>query len=140
MKFLLDTNVVSEWVKPRPDTGVVRWLHEADEDELYLSAVMLAELHHGVERLEAGKRRRQLEAWIREDLTERFAGRVLPVEERVAEAWGRAMARCERAGKRMGVMDGFLAATAEVHEMTLVTRDLAAFSEWLPHLINPWKL
>ena len=139
MKYLLDTNVVSEWVKPRRDAGVARWLHEADEDELYLSVVTLAELQYGVERLGAGKRRDQLETWIREELTERFAGRVLAVEKRVADAWGKTMARCERAGKRMGVMDGFLAATAQVHELTLVTRDVAAFSEWLPDIFNPWE-
>ena len=140
MSFLLDTNVVSEWVKPRPDEGVARWLHETDEDEMYLSAVSLAELQYGVERLVAGKRRHQLEAWIREELIERFAGRMLPVEERVAEAWGKTMARSERAGKRLGVMDGFLAATAEVHNLTLVTRDVAAFSEWVVDVFNPWEL
>lgn len=140
MKWLLDTNVVSEWVKPRPDTGVIRWLEAADEDELFLSVVTLAELWHGVERLDGGKRKALLQRWLRDDLTERFEGRILSFEERIAEAWGRLMAKSEAAGRRFSVMDGFLAATAEVHELTLVTRDVEGFSGLFGDVYNPWEL
>jgi predicted nucleic acid-binding protein len=80
MNFLLDTNVVSEWKKPRPDTGVVRWLSEIDEDSVFLSVVTFAELRHGIERLPAGKRRKQLDEWLRGDLPLRFEQRILPVD------------------------------------------------------------
>jgi predicted nucleic acid-binding protein len=139
VKYLLDTNVISEWVTPRPDLGVVQWLHEVDEDELFLSAVTLAELHYGVERLKNGDRKAQLEKWLNEDLAERFEGRVLGVGEGVAASWGRIMATSEARGKRLGIVDGFLAATAEVHGLVVVTRDVKAFREFVSDIYNPWE-
>jgi len=139
VRYLLDTNVVSEWVKPRPDVGVVNWLHEADEDELFLSAVTIAELRYGIERLRNGSRKAQLEEWLAGDLAERFQGRILAVEDRVAEIWGRIMVRSETQGKRLGIMDGFLAATAEAHELVVVTRDVRAFQGFVPDTYNPWE-
>ncbi|MBV9727571.1 MAG: PIN domain-containing protein, partial [Gammaproteobacteria bacterium] len=68
MSFLLDTNVVSEWTKPRPNSGVITWLEQADEDRVFLSVATLAELRHGIERLSAGARRKQLDGWLRDEL------------------------------------------------------------------------
>jgi predicted nucleic acid-binding protein len=138
VSFLLDTNVVSEWVKPRPNPGVVTWLAGAEEDQTFLSAVTLAELHYGAERIPDGRRRKQLEGWLRNDVPERFAGRILPIDERVAEAWGTLMARREAAGRPLGVVDGFIAATATVHGLTLVTRNTTDFAPSLRGLLNPW--
>jgi hypothetical protein len=118
---------------------VVNWLHEADEDELFLSAVTIAELRYGIERLRNGSRKAQLEEWLAGDLAERFQGRILAVEDRVAEIWGRIMVRSETQGKRLGIMDGFLAATAEAHELVVVTRDVRAFQGFVPDTYNPWE-
>ena len=81
--WLIDTNIVSEWVKPRPDAGIVSWLDAADEDRIFLSVVSLAEIHFGVERLAAGRRRDRLDLWLRDELAARFEGRVVPVNEQV---------------------------------------------------------
>lgn len=139
MSFLLDTNVVSEWVKPQPNEGVVRWLYEADEDFLFLSVITLAELRFGVERLTPGARRSRLDGWIREELTERFEGRILPVDQGVAEVWGRMQADSAAQGRRMSQMDCFLAATAKIHGLTLVTRNREDFSGFAEELVNPWS-
>jgi len=139
MSFLLDTNVISEWVKPRPDPRVVSWLDEVDEDRVFLSVVTLGELRYGVERLPAGGRRQRLDAWVRHELPLRFEGRVLPVDAIVADAWGIIVAQRERAGRGMSAMDGLIAATAEAHELTLVTRDAADFESAVTMLFNPWK-
>jgi predicted nucleic acid-binding protein len=138
MSFLLDTNVVSEWVRPRPDQGVLSWLADADEDRVYLSVMTLAELRFGVDRLATGKRRARLDAWLREELPLRFEGRLLPIDRDVADAWGRIMARGEQTGRRMSVADAFVAATAEVHGLTLVTRNVADFEPALKAIVNPW--
>jgi len=138
MSFLLDTNAVSEWVKPRPDPGLIRWMEETDEDRIFLSTISIAELSLGVERLPAGKRRNQLERWLHDDLMLRFEGRILPVNIQVAEAWGRVVSRSESIGHPMNSMDGFLAATAEVHQLTLVTRNVSDFS-LLKSVTNPWS-
>ena len=138
MSFLLDTNVVSEWVKRQPDPGVVAWLAETDEDRVFLSVITLAELRHGVERLPVGARRRRLDTWLRDELALRFEGRVLPVDEQVADRWGEVVARSEAAGRPIGVMDAFIAATANVHALRLVTRNEADFECAVEALINPW--
>jgi predicted nucleic acid-binding protein len=139
VSFLLDTNVLSEWVKPRPNAGVVAWLAEADEDRVFVSVVTLAELRHGIERLPPGRRRSRLDAWLRDELPLRFEGRLLPVDDAVAEGWGKLVARREAMGRPIGVMDAFIAATAELHSLTLVTRNLADFKSSVRSAMNPWS-
>ena len=138
MNFLLDTNVVSEWTKPQPNRGVVEWLASADEDRLFLSVVTLAELRHGVERLPSGRKKTQLRAWLETDLTTRFEGRIATVDEAVADAWGKLLATADAAGKPLGAMDGFVAATAAVHKMALVTRNATHFAALSLETLNPW--
>ncbi len=138
MSFLLDTNVVSEWVKPRPDPGVVAWLSGADEDRLYLSVMTLAELRRGVERMADGARRKRLDTWLSHDLALRFEERILPIADSVADAWGKITARHEAAGTPIGVVDALIAATAEVHSLTLVTRNMSDFKMSVKTVINPW--
>ena len=137
MNFLLDTNAVSEWVKPRPNPGLIRWMEAADEDRLFLSVVTLADLHYGVERMPAGMRRTRVERWLRLEVPLRFEKRVLPVSEEIAVVWGRAVALSESAGRPMSVMDAFLAATAQVHDLTLVTRNVDHFRV-LKAVLSPW--
>ncbi|MGA8686862.1 MAG: type II toxin-antitoxin system VapC family toxin [Candidatus Sulfotelmatobacter sp.] len=137
MSFLLDTNAVSEWVKPRPNPGLIGWMESTDEDRVFISVVTLAELRYGVERLAAGARRRRLEEWLGRELPVRFEGRMLPVDADVAEAWGKTVSRSEAMGRPIGAMDAFLAATAEVHQLTLVTRDVSDFKV-LKTVMSPW--
>jgi len=138
MNFLLDTNAVSEWVKPRPNPGLIHWIESADEDRVFLSVISLAELRYGVERMPGGARRGRLEQWLRNELPLRFEGRILSVDPNVAEAWGKTVSRSEAMGRPIGVMDAFLAATAEVHRLTLVTRNASDFTT-LKTVLNPWS-
>lgn len=137
MSFLLDTNLVSEWVKPRPNPGVVAWLSSADEDRTFLSVVTLAELRHAVERLGSGARQRRLDQWLSVELPLRFDGRILLIDPVVADGWGRVMARVRDAGRAIGVMDAFIAATALAHDLTLATRNIGDF-DGVVRLVNPW--
>lgn len=138
MSFLLDTNVVSEWVTTRPNPGVIRWLADADEDRVFVSVVTLAELRYGIERLANSRRRKRLDEWLREDLPQRFEGRILPVDHAIADAWGSVVARRDTAGRPIGVIDAFIAATAEVHGLTIVTRNTSDFDPSSNSLLNPW--
>ena len=139
MRYLLDTNVVSEWVRPRPEPRVVRFLADVDEDRVFISVLTLGELRFGIERLPAGARRQRLDEWVRDQLPQRFEGRVLPVDLAVAETWGTILARREKAGKTIGTVDGLLAATAVVHGLTLVTRNVSDFQSSVSTLLDPWK-
>jgi toxin FitB len=135
--FLLDTNVISEWVKPRPNPVVVRWLADADEDRVFMSVASFAEIRHGIERLSDGQRRELLTAWLADELPARFEGRVLAIDRRVAETWGVVLARGQRAGVVVGAMDGFFAATAEAHGLTLVTLNVRDFAKLGVPLLDP---
>ncbi|MFZ0814855.1 MAG: type II toxin-antitoxin system VapC family toxin [Candidatus Sulfotelmatobacter sp.] len=137
MSFLLDTNVVSEWLKPSPNAGLMQWTDSADEDRIFLSVISLAELRYGIQRMASGKRQRRLEEWLHHELPIRFEGRILPIDPPVADACGRIVRRSEILGRPIEAMDAFLAATAEVHRLTLVTRNISDFVV-LKHLLNPW--
>lgn len=139
MSWLVDTNVVSEWVRPRPNPAVVAWLGQVDEDEVFMTVVSFAELRRGVALLDSPVRRQQLNRWIDEDLTDRFHRRILTVDLAVAEAWGRITADASRAGRPAGAMDAFFAATAQVHDLTLATRNVRDFAHLGVPLFNPWE-
>lgn len=139
MTWLLDTNVVSEWVKPQPDPGVVRWLMEADEDRVFISVVTFAELRYGIDRMPAGARRHRLEHWLTEELLDRFDGRILGVDTVVSDRWGRLLALAERKGRPIGPMDACLAAIAACHGLTLVTRNGRDFTIADVPLLDPWE-
>jgi len=138
VSFLLDTNVLSESSKPQPDDAVRTWLHSVDEDMLFVSAITLAELRFGIERLAPGARRNSLELWLRESLIERLGLRLLVVDSAIAAEWGTLQAQTQARGRRMNTMDCFLAATARVHQLIMVTRDVDHFSSVGCELFNPW--
>jgi toxin FitB len=137
MNFLVDTDAISEWVKPRPNPGLVAWMESTDEDRIFISVVSFAELRCAVERMAAGRRRSRLEQWLQHELPMRFESRILPVNTSVAEAWGRTVARSEAAGRPMEAVAAFLAATAESHQLTLVTRNVSDFP-LVETILNPW--
>jgi predicted nucleic acid-binding protein len=139
VSFLLDTNVVFEWTKPSPNPGVIEWLAQVDEDEVFLSVVTFAELRHGIERLPAGARRRRLDEWLRSELPLRFEGRIALIDGAVADEWGRLVARQEARGRPIQAMDGLIAATAQVHALTLVTRNAKDFQVSVKSVLNPWR-
>jgi toxin FitB len=136
--FLLDTNVISELIRPRPDAKVADWISSTDENLLSLSVLTFGEIRKGIATLPAAARRTRLEAWLDHDLALRFAGRILPVDQPVADRWGRLSA--EVASKRMvlPVVDGLLAATALHHNLTLVTRNSRDIELTSVPFFNPW--
>lgn len=138
MSYLLDTNVVSEWTRPRPDPKVITWLAEVDEDRVFLSVIAFAEIERGITLLAPGKKRDRLAAWLAGDLQDRFAGRLLDVTPAVAHEWGALSAQAQRRGTPVGVLDAFVAAIARVHGLTLVTRNDVDFKSVDVAVFNPW--
>jgi hypothetical protein len=137
--YLLDTCVLSELAKPRPDAGVLGWLEEADEGRLYLSVVTLGELEKGIARLPASARRRRIERWVRQDLAARFEGRILDVDRAVAERWGSISGAAEARGAPLPVIDAFIAASAQAHGLEVVTRNTADLERCGARCVNPWR-
>ena len=140
MKYLLDTCVVSELVRPRPVEAVVAWINDQQEEHLYLSVLTLGELRKGIESLSDHRKRIRLENWLDRDLKLRFAGRWLAVDDETAERWGAISARTAGRGTTIPVIDGLLAATALIHGMTLVTRNSDHVRETGVVFLDPWAI
>ncbi|WP_374310894.1 type II toxin-antitoxin system VapC family toxin [Dongia sp.] len=123
MRYLLDTNIISNLVKPAPSPTLVAWMSEREDQELYISALTIAEIRRGVLEKPAGKRRDELERWFsgRQGPQPLFAGRVLPFDEAAALIWGRLMAAGQTKGKPRSALDMMIAAIAEANACTLVT-------------------
>ena len=139
MRYLLDTCVVSEMVKPKPNPGVIGWMETAEELSLYLSVVSFGELQKGVSKLKESRRRKNLQIWVDEELTGRFAGRVLDIDRAVASRWGELSGNAERIGKKIPVLDGLLAATALEGGLTVVTENVRHFHATECSIFNPWQ-
>ena len=137
-RFLLDTNVPSELNKQKPNAGVVKWIGMANEDDLFLSVVSIAEISRGVERLAGGRRQALLRTWMNE-LAARFGGRTLPVSTDVAIESGCLEALAMRQGRPLEFADALVAATARIHDLTLVTRNVADFAGLPVEVHNPWS-
>lgn len=139
MRYLLDTCVISELVRPKPEKPVVDWIHGQQEEHLYLSVMTLGEIRKGIERLADNRKRIRLGTWLDRDLKLRFTGRWLSVDNETAERWGLITADLLKRGIQVPVIDGLIAATALVHGMTLVTRNTRDVQETGVLFLNPWK-
>lgn len=137
--FLLDTNVISEITRPRPDPGVVKWIESTDESILYLSVLTVGEIRKGISLLSDGRRRVSLESWLNHDLMLRFSGRILPIDLEIADRWGRISGSEAARRSPIPVIDCLLAATAIHYNLTLVSRDEAYSSIEGVGLLNPWR-
>ena len=137
--FLLDTNIISELVKPQPEPNVTGWVENTDESLLYLSVLTLGEIRRGIAALPQSRRRVNLEAWLDKDLRARFEGRILVIDQEVADRWGLLTAAARNSGIVLPVIDGLLAATALEHNLTLVTRDTGQIPSMGVAVFNPWE-
>jgi toxin FitB len=136
--FLLDTNVISELVRPSPEKKVMDWIEATDENLLYLSVLTLGEIRKGTSSLRDSSKRVTLDAWLDSDLSLRFAGRVLAIDRAVADRWGRLAAQAPKQ-LPLPVIDGLLAATALHHDLTFATRNVRYLATTGVPLFNPWE-
>lgn len=138
MRFLLDTNVLSEPARPQPEPSVLEWMRAQSSLDLAISVLTLGEIEKGITLLPSGRRRSALESWLASDLPRQFTGRVLAVDTDVALTWGRLSAEGRRVGRELPVIDGLLLATAAVHGLTLVTRNEGDCRNRGIPVFNPW--
>ncbi len=137
MKFLLDTCVLSELVKPNPDANVLSWINAQVENNLFISSFTLAELLKGIEKLQDSKRKAALTAWVNQ-IREEMADRILPFDHLTAEYWANLCATSEKNGKTLSAFDSLIASTAIEHGLIIVTRNIRDFESVPAMLINPW--
>ena len=137
MSYLIDTNIISEIRKGRRcDVNVARWYEAIEDASLYLSVMVIGEIRKGIEKLRPknATQANMIEDWL-EEVAKAFGDRILPIDGAVANEWGRLTAI-----RPLPVIDGLLAATAKVHRMTLVTRNIADIADLGVHVINPFTV
>jgi toxin FitB len=136
--IIVDTNVISETLKPSRSQVVVNWLDEQIIETLYLTATSLSELWLGIETLPAGKRKEALRVDVNALVANFFANRILPFDREAALTYGVLVAASRSAGRAVSVSDGQIGAIASVHSFTVATRDTAPFVALGVPTINPW--
>jgi predicted nucleic acid-binding protein len=138
VNYILDTNVISELVAPRPNPKVIAWIQSIDPHQVFLSVIAIGELKKGIEKMPDSGRKEILGQWLREDLLVRFENRLLSINTETMLVWGKLIAQLEATGHPMSAIDSLLAATAAQWQFTLVTRNTAHFDNTGIPLLNPW--
>ena len=138
-QYLLDTCVLSEFVKPKPERKVLDWLNSVDPESVFLSAVTIGEIQFGISNRPPSNRRTELEVWLNEALPRQFGGRVLALDAATFVTWGKMTAEQKRKGETQSVMDSLIAAVALGQKMVLVTRNVGDFKVTGLSVFNPWE-
>ncbi len=138
MAFLLDTNIISETVRPRPAPPVLGWLEAQRPDDLYLASQTIGELIRGARKVREVARRARFEHWIAMELTAQFEGRILPFDSGAAKIWGALMGDGDRTGRTPSAADAQIAAVAMQAGLVVVTRNVRDFEVFDVRLLNPW--
>jgi len=139
LKYLLDTCMISELIRPIPSAKVTGWIYSHEEQDFFLSVITLGEIKKGISKLADGKKKMQLQSWLADELMERFNGRVLGVTTEVALLWGGILGDSEKKGKTIPVVDALIAATAITNGLTLVTRNTSDMTASGAVLFDPWE-
>lgn len=139
MKYLLDTCLISELIKPTPNKKVIKWLNDIPSTALFLSAITIGEIRKGLTKLPSSKKKETLTAWLNTLLRD-YKERIFSIDLIVAENWGIIQGNAEKAGMPMSSIDSLIAATAHTHNLTLITRNEDDFVPSQISILNPWNL
>lgn len=139
MPFLLDTNIVSETVKLKPEPRVLKWLERQSPSELFLASLTIGELVRGAFKVKEKARRERFTKWIEEDLSQQFENRILAFDHVAARVWGQLMGEGDRKGKTPSAADTQIAAIAIDRDLTLVTRNVRDFEHFDLDILNLWE-
>ncbi len=138
MNHLLDTCILAEYKKLKPERKVIDWLERQTDDVLFLSVLTIGELEKGIAKMPTSKRRTDLEGFV-QTLLVRFDRRLLNLDTAILRRWGTMIGILETTGRVVPVIDSLMAATALEHDLTIVTRNEADFAETGVKVFNPWK-
>lgn len=138
--ILLDTDVVSEPLRPEPETRIIDWIDAQQLETLHLSAITVAEMRSGIAQLREGRRRARIQDNLEQRQLPLFEGRVLSFDLQCSAAYARIVANARHRGRPISVADAYIAATAATHGLTVATRDERPFTEAGLKVINPWRM
>jgi len=139
VNYLLDTCVLSEYTRRKPEEKVIEWIDSRQDDELFISVITFGEIQRGIDKLPESRRRTDLVTWMNEDLVTRFANHIVPIDLETMLLWGNLIARMDATGTPMSLMDSLIASSAIRHNLVVVTRNESDFAASAVRLVNPWK-
>ena len=141
MKYLLDTNIISEFVSKKPNHKVVDYINSLDENNIYLSVITIGEIHFGIEKLDKEKQEKKIDMlsnWLNNDLMQRFEGRILDIDIDIMLKWGEINAQLQKIGKPMPIMDSLIASSCLAKDFVLITRNEKDFYNFEIEMVNPF--
>ena len=141
MKYLLDTNIISEFVSKKPSQKVLDYINSLDENDIYLSVITIGEIRFGIEKLDKENQKKKIKMlsdWLENDLIQRFNGRILDVDLEIMLKWGEVNAQLQKIGKPMPIMDSLIASSCLAKELILITRNEKDFYSFDIEMINPF--
>ena len=139
MNYLLDTCVISELVRPRPDENVINWINNTPNERLFLSVITIGEIRKGITKLPESKKKNQLANWL-DTLLEDYQKKIYPINLQVAENWGIIQGKADNDGTPLASVDSLIASIAYTHNLIVVTRNEKDFAASNVELLNPWKI
>lgn len=139
MKYLFDTSIITELISTQPNPNLIAFVDSLDQADIYLSAITVGEIAKGIHLLPNSNRKRELDAWLRENLLVRFEGRILPLDADLFIRWGEFSAKLELVeAPPISAFDSLIAATAWMHKMVLVTNNEDDYNNTGLEIVNPW--
>ena len=140
MNYFLDTCVILELLKTKPNLRVAEWIRSQDEESLFLSVITMGEIQKGISKLPDGrKKKQQLQNWLINELQERFKERILEITIGTARLWGQVLGACEKKRITLPAVDSLIASQGIFHKMTIVTRNISDMEPSGVSLFNPWS-
>jgi len=141
LKYLLDTNIISEFVSKKPNQKVIDYVNSLDENDIYLSVITIGEIRFGIEKLDKENQKKKIKMlsdWLENDLIQRFNGRILDIDLDIMLKWGEVNAQLQKIGKPMPIMDSLIASSCLAKKLILITRNEKDFYNFEIEIVNPF--
>ncbi len=139
MKYLLDTNIISELISTSPNQKAINFVRGLNEEDLYLSVITIGEIQAGIEKLVKSKKKKQLSQWLENDLLHRFKNRIVTIDIEIMLQWGVINSKLRSIGKPLPILDSIIGATAQSKDFILLTRNKKDFQKLDIEIINPFN-
>lgn len=138
MRYLLDTNVISEFIAKKPNQKVLDFVNSLDEDNLYLSVITIGEIKFGIQKVESQTKKEQLLLWLEDDLLKRFEGKIVNIDTDTMLMWGEINQHLQSIGRVIPIVDSLIASSCVAKDFTLITRNIKDFYNFDIEIINPF--
>ena len=139
MKYLLDTNIISEFIAKKPNQKVLDFVTYLDESDVYLSVITIGEIKFGIQKVQNQTKKEQLLLWLENDLLQRFKGKIVDIDTETMLTWGELNQHLQSIGRVIPIVDSLIASSCVSKDFTLITRNVKDFYNFDLEIINPFS-